>query len=129
MPADVVGFRRCGMTLHSVRLSPSAASIFWTLALVAVFGICPPAAFADAANTAEAFVQQNIDKGYVILNSPSLPADQRHAQFRNFIVSVIDVKRIGMFALGQYANGASTADIVKFTHVFADYTVAIYQFR
>jgi len=97
--------------------------------LFAVFGVCPPAAFADEANTAETFVQQNIDKGYVILNGPSLPADQRHAQFRNFIVSVIDVKRIGMFTLGQYANGASKADIDTFTNVFTDYAVAIYEFR
>jgi phospholipid transport system substrate-binding protein len=116
------------MTLHSVRLSPWAVRILWTLALFAVFGACPPAAFANAANTAEAFVRESIDKGYVILNNPS-PADQRHAQFRNFIVSVIDVKRIGLFALGQYANGASKTDIDAFTNAFTDYAVAIYELR
>jgi phospholipid transport system substrate-binding protein len=99
------------------------------LALLAVFGACPLPAFAAAANPAETFVQQNIDRGYVILNNASLPADQRHVQFRNFMLSVIEIKRIGMFTLGQYANGASKADIDAFTNAFTDYAVAVYESR
>jgi len=117
------------MTLRSVRLSSWTASILWTLALLAVFGACPPPAFAAAANQAETFVQQNIDRGYVILNNASLPADQRHMQFRNFMLSVIEIKRIGLFTLGQYANGAAKADIDAFTSAFTDYAVAVYESR
>ena len=117
------------MTFRSVRLSSWTASILWTLALLAVFGASPPPAFAAVANPAETFVQQNIDRGYVILNNPSLPADQRHVQFRNFMLSVIEVKRIGLFTLGQDANGASKADIDAFTNAFTDYAVAVYESR
>ncbi len=117
------------MTLRSVRLSSWTTSILCALALLAFFGACPLPAFAAAANPAETFVQQNIDRGYVILNNTSLSADQRHAQFRNFMLSVIEIKRIGLFTLGQYANGASNADIDAFTNAFTDYAVAVYESR
>src|SRR5258705_12429347 len=114
------------MTLRSVRLSPWAASMLWTLALFAVFVTCPPPAFAAAANPAETFVQQNIDRGYVILNNTSLFADQRHSQFRNFMLSVIEIKRIGLFTLAQYAKGASNADTEALTNALTSYAVAAY---
>jgi phospholipid transport system substrate-binding protein len=84
---------------------------------------------AAAANPAEAFVQQNIDKGYVILNNATLPDDQRRAQFRDFMLSLTDTKRIGMFTLGQYARSASKADLDAFNSAFLDYAVAIYELR
>src|SRR5690349_16810183 len=56
---------------------------------------------APAANPAESFVQQNIDKGYEILNSTTLSDEQRRAQFRDFMLSLTDARRIGMFTLGQ----------------------------
>ena len=113
--------------LRSIRL-PSWA-LLSTLALLAVFWAWAPSAFAAAANPAEAFVQENIDKGYVILNNASLPADQRRAQFRDFMLGLTDTKRIGMFTLGQYANAASKADIDTFISAFTDYAVAVYESR
>ncbi|HEY4265415.1 MAG TPA: ABC transporter substrate-binding protein [Micropepsaceae bacterium] len=102
------------------------------LALLAAICVVAPGAHAAAANAAgaaETFVQQNIDKGYVILNNTSLPQDQRRMQFRNFMLGLTDVKRIGMFTLGQYANGASKADIDAFTNAFTDYAIAVYESR
>ena len=115
--------------LRSIRLRSWAASVLRTMALFAIFGVCPLPVMAVASDRAESFVQQSIDKGYVILNDPALPDDQRHAQFRNFMLAAIDVKRIGLFALGGYSNGASKTDIEAFTNAFADYAVAVYESR
>jgi len=68
---------------------------------------------AAAANPAESFVQENVDKGYAILNNTSLSDEQRRAQFRDFILSLTDSRRIGMFTLGPYANSAKKEDIER----------------
>jgi phospholipid transport system substrate-binding protein len=120
---------RRNMMLRSARLPSWAASVLWTIALFVIFGVFPLPVMAAASDPPEAFVQQSIDKGYVILNDPSLSDNQRHAQFRNFMLAAIDVKRIGLFALGGYANGASKTDIEAFTNAFIDYAVAVYESR
>jgi phospholipid transport system substrate-binding protein len=111
-----------------VRL-PLLTGLFSALTLIASACVMAPPALAAAANPAEAFVQQNIDKGYTILNNAALPDDQRRTQFRNFMLGLTDVKRIGMFTLGQYANSASKADIEAFNAAFTDYAVAVYESR
>jgi len=95
--------------------------------LAAMLAIVQPA-HAAAANPAEAFVQQNVDRGYGILNS-KVPDAERRAQFRQFMLMLTDPRRIGMFTLGQYANGASKQDIDDFIQAFTDYAIAVYQSR
>ena len=90
-------------------------------------GVAP--ASAASANAAETWVQQSIDKGYAILNNKSLGDAQRRAQFRNFMLALTDTRRIAIFTLGQYANGASKADIDAFVNAFTDYAVAVYESR
>jgi phospholipid transport system substrate-binding protein len=102
------------------------AGVLWALATFFAASTPPVSA---ATNSAETFVQENIDKGYFVLNDPSLSDDQRHVQFRNFMLSLIDVKRIGLFTLGRYANVAPKADIDAFTNAFTDYVVAVYESR
>jgi ABC-type transporter MlaC component len=100
------------------------------IVMILVLGTAQAApALAAPANSAEAFVQKNIEKGYDILNDTSLSDEQRQAQFRDFILSFTDLHRIGIFSLGQYANGASKADIESFIEAFTDYTVAVYESR
>jgi len=84
---------------------------------------------APAADPAEAFVQENIEKGYAVLNSTTLSDEQRRAQFRDFMLSLTDARRIGMFTLGQYANSASKEDIEAFINAFSEYAVAVYESR
>ena len=84
---------------------------------------------APAPNPAEAFVQENIEKGYAILNSTTLSDEQRRTQFRTFMLSLTDARRIGMFTLGPYANRASKEDIEAFIDAFSDYAVAVYESR
>ncbi len=98
------------------------------VAAIAMFGATEVKA-APAANPAEAFVQDNIEKGYAILNSTTLGEEQRRTQFRDFMLSLTDARRIGMFTLGPYANGASKEDVEAFIAAFSDYAVAIYETR
>lgn len=106
-----------------------AARIAYALAFgVTLFSVAAPAR-AAAANPAESFIQQNIDKGYTILNSTQLSDEQHRTQFRNYMLALTDTKRIGTFTLGQYANSAPKADVEAFTNAFTDYAVAVYETR
>ena len=117
------------MTSCSHRMVPYwVANLILPVVMLMAIVFSAPAAFAAAANLAESFVQQNIDKGYAILNA-SLSPEQRRAQFRTFMLALTDTRRIGMFTLGQYANGASKADLDAFTDAFIDYAVAVYESR
>ncbi len=130
---------RCGFsTTSSVRMAISfaaavvlgsfvAPSVLAAVALPAL-PIRPTASQTVPTSPAEVFAQQNIDKGYSILNSKAAPA-QRHMQFRDFMLGLIDGRRLGLFTLGQFANSASKADIDAFIAAFADYTVAVYETR
>lgn len=114
--------------------SPSVSRLWgahFLAALALLAAVCgfAPASFAAATSPAEVFVQENIDKGYTILNNASLPADKRRAEFRDFMLSLTDTKRIGLFTLGRYANGASQADLNGFFSAFTDYAVAVYESR
>jgi ABC-type transporter MlaC component len=78
---------------------------------------------AAPANPSEAFVQENIDHAFAIINDMSVPEEERYMRFHALILSLIDARRIGMFTLGRYANGASQADIDSFIAAFSDYTI------
>lgn len=114
------------MTMHAMWRLPYG---FFCAVALALALVSAPHAYAAAANPAEAFVQQNIDRGYTILNDASLADAQRRAQFRNFMLSLTDTKRIGLFTLGPYANSAPKNDVEAFTNAFADYAVAVYESR
>ena len=106
-----------------------AAQLFGLIALAALTVLPVQPAFAQSGNPAESFIQQNVQRGYDILNNHALSSDQRRAQFRDFLLSLTDLRRIGTFTLGQYANGASPADLQAFQHAFEDYAVAVYESR
>ena len=115
--------------MNSLALRSWTAPIFCALAFAfALLSFGTPARAADA-NPAEAFIQQNIDKGYAILNNAQLSDEQRRTQFRNFMLGLTDTKRIGAFTLGQYANSAPKAEVDAFTNAFTDYAIAIYESR
>lgn len=97
-------------------------------AVVAVMATSVQPALAQS-NPAEAFIQQNVQRGYLILNNQSLSGEQRRDQFRSFLLNLTDLHRIGMFTLGQYANGASPADLQAFDKAFEEYAVAVYETR
>jgi phospholipid transport system substrate-binding protein len=82
---------------------------------------------AVATTQAEDFAQRNIDKGYGILRNKSLVDRERDAEFRTFMLSISDMRRIGIFALGQYANRLSQQETEKYTAAFTDYAIPLYE--
>ena len=98
-------------------------------ALCAVAGLCTMLAAPGARATpaTEAFIQQNFDKGYMILNSTSLSDAQRRDQFRALLLELAASRRIALFTLGPYAAGAAPADVDAFVEAFTNYSVAVYE--
>ena len=82
---------------------------------------------AHAANSAETFVEASIEKGNAILNAPLLDPDQRQSQFRDFLLSITDTRRVALFTLGSYARAASEPVIATFVAAFIDFDTAIYR--
>jgi phospholipid transport system substrate-binding protein len=102
----------------------------WVLAVSAAVAVAVGAflgAPANAApNPAESFVQQNIDRGYAILNNGGLTGPARRGQFREFLLSLVDMGRIANFTLGPAGRTASEAEKAAFRRAFEDYAVAVY---
>ena len=95
--------------------------------LVAVSIACGaiPQAHADT-KPAENFVQQSINKSFAILQDRNLWKQERQTEFRNLMRSVIDFKRIAVFALGPYAHQASGKDVDGFVNAFSDYLISMF---
>src|SRR5580704_14016015 len=109
------------MNAYLARWRDLATQLVAILTLAAIVVFPAQSAFAQAGNPAEAFVQQNVDRGYQILNNHALSGAQRRDQFRDFLLTLTDLHRIGTFTLGQYANSASPADLQAFDKAFTDY--------
>jgi phospholipid transport system substrate-binding protein len=82
---------------------------------------------AAGAKEAETFVQTSIDAGYRILNNKSLGTDERRAQFRTFLLSIVDTNRVAIFTLGNYARMASPSERDRFLAAYDEFAAAMYQ--
>lgn len=97
--------------------------------LAAVAGIWLSIAPAQAATPAEAFIQENVNRGTAILGDTSLGDEERRKQFRAFIESLTDARRIALFTLGNARRTATEEEIGDFVEAFRDYAVAVYESR
>ena len=95
------------------------------LAVLAVPLTALPAAAAQ--NVAESFVDENIHKGLDILRDKKLSVAQRRDQFQTLLLGLVDVRRIGLFTLGQYRRSAPPEDVEAFIGAFKNYATAAYQ--
>jgi phospholipid transport system substrate-binding protein len=75
----------------------------------------------------EAFIQQNFDKGYQILNNSSVSDAERREQFRNLLLGLAATRRIALYTLGSYANGATPASVDEFVAAFTKYSISVYE--
>lgn len=82
---------------------------------------------ASAADPAEAFVTQNIQRGFDILNQPGASAAERQARFAAFVTGLTDVRRVALFLLGRYATGAAPADVDAYVAAYEGYARSVYQ--
>jgi len=81
---------------------------------------------AQAATPAESYIQTNIDRGLSILNGGGSKED-KSTQFRSFLLSLTDLKRIAIYTLGPSKNTTSPADLAAFVDAFKDYAFAVYE--
>lgn len=93
-------------------------------ALVVPFLTAP----ALAADPAETFVSDNIQRSLALLNNKTLTPAAKRDQFEQFLTGLTDLKRIADFTLGQYRRSASPADVAGFESAFQNYAVSVYQF-
>ena len=100
-------------------------SVACLLAFVTIVALA--ASNARAANSAETFVQSNIDRTYAILNDGALSPLEREQRFRTLLLSVVDVRRVALFTLGPYSRNATQADVETFEHAFAEFLTGVYQ--
>jgi len=103
---------------------PRRALLLATLSAPALLTAGPAAA---AANVAESFVDENIHKGLDILRDKKLSITQRRDQFETLLLGLVDVRRIGLFTLGQYRRTAPPEDVEAFLNAFKNYATAAYQ--
>jgi len=97
------------------------------LLLAALLSPALTAGPAMAANVAESFVDENIRKGLDILRDKKLTTVQRRDQFETLLLGLVDVRRIGLFTLGQYRRTAPPEDVEAFLNAFKNYATAAYQ--
>ncbi len=117
------------MATHSLQFDLSSFSFVAVIAVIASILFCVHPAGAADANAAQAFVQQNIESANAILDNPSMSAEQRRMEFGRLMLSMTDTRRIGLFALGQYANGATPEQLGAFQNAFADYATTGFESR
>ena len=109
---------------------PLGVSRVWALCLLvllALFSVGAGGAIAAPANDAETFVQTSIDRGYQILNNKGLSVTERQVQFRAFLNSITDTKRVALFTLGTFARNASQGDLDRFFATYDEFAAAMYQ--
>ncbi len=99
------------------------------LGLLSVLPAIASVGTAQAATPAEAFVSENIDKGFAILNNHGLSSSARASQFQTFLESLTDIERIGKFTLGAARRAASPQDVAAFDTAFRNYAIEVYQSR
>jgi phospholipid transport system substrate-binding protein len=100
--------------------------LFVSALLFAAIVVAPAA---QAATPAEDYIQSNVQRGLDILNDRALADGQRRDQFRAFLESLTDLRRVALFTLGPVARTASDADKEAFATAFHNYAVAVYDGR
>lgn len=111
-----------GAFMRSIRGGAMRRLILAGLALLAA-GAWAPA----AASPAEQYVGDNVQKGMSILTNKALSRDQRRDQFQDFLMGLVDIRRIADYTLGQYRRGAAPADIAAFEAAYKEYALTVYQ--
>lgn len=101
---------------------PMALAVVVSCVFLAPGAVAP----AQASAAAETFVRTNVDRGLQILNNRNLSKAQRQEQFRSFLVTLTDLRRIALYTLGPARRMASPAEQQAFVEAFRNYAFAVY---
>ncbi|HTQ14145.1 MAG TPA: ABC transporter substrate-binding protein [Rhizomicrobium sp.] len=107
------------------RIVTRVSALFGLFCLALFLGA--PAAPAAAATPAEAFVQTNVQKGLAILNNKSISSQQRSSEFRSFLLTLTDLRRIALYTLGPARRTTTPQEQDEFTDAFRDFAFAVYE--
>ena len=92
------------------------------LTLTALLSSIPAA----AQTPAEQFVQASADRAVAILTDTSLGEPDRKTQLRDFLSTVLDLRRMATYTLGTAAKSASAADVDAFVAAYRNFAIANY---
>ena len=107
------------------RISPVSLGAV-AIAAIASFAAARPA-LADDVTPVETYAQGEIDKGVGILTDKSLSPPARQAAIGDFLLSLMDLQRIAVYALGPAAQTAPKEDVDAFVDSFRKFTLANYE--
>ncbi len=104
-----------------------AVAAAWLIAMAAALFSLIETAHAQTA--AENYVRENVQRGLSILNNRTIPDAERRTEFRSFLTTLTDIRRIALFTLGPARRTATPAQIDAFVDAFRNYAVAVYESR
>lgn len=107
------------LTLPTLRISAAFAAVL-ALALMAF----SPSAKADEA--AEAFVAELGGKAIEILGDEDMTSQETEASFRTLLLEAMDIRRVGLFALGQYARLPTKEEKETYFDLLGEFIVKVY---
>lgn len=96
---------------------------FASVLLMAVFAFAQPARADEAA---EAFVGNLGENAIAILSNEDLTAQQTEDGFRTLLLGAMDIRRVGLFALGQYARLPSKEERDIYFDLLGEFIVKVY---
>ncbi|MBV1885907.1 MAG: ABC transporter substrate-binding protein [Parvibaculaceae bacterium] len=114
-------------TFKSLTKATRSIALIAGLAISAFFTTSAPA-IADDVKNAEAFVDNLASSAITILASDSTP-EVREDEFRTLFVANLDMRRIGLFTLGQYARTPTPAQKTEYLELVKEFIVKIYSGR
>jgi len=104
------------------------AKIFMCTALLSAITLTTPA-WAERDEVAEAFVDSLASQAIEILSRDDFAPADREAAFRVLFTGSMDIKRIGIFALGQYARTPTAEEKAAYLTLVEDFIVKVYASR
>lgn len=81
---------------------------------------------AQAADSAQAFIESMAGRAVAALTTPDVPRDERIKRFRVLFNDHFAVKGIAKWVLGRYWGKATDAEQAEYVTLFEDYIVASY---
>ncbi|GAA6154918.1 MlaC/ttg2D family ABC transporter substrate-binding protein [Pyruvatibacter sp. HU-CL02332] len=107
------------LSLPSFSISAAIAAAF-ALALLSF------SAPAKADEAAEAFVAELGGKAIEILSNEELTPEETEANFRTLLLDAMDIRRVGLFALGQYARLPTKEERTTYFDLLGEFIVKVY---
>ncbi len=99
------------------------ASMWGAAAIFA--GMSAFSAYAD--EKSERYVETNANVVLQTLNQPKLSDSERTSQFNEFMHTFADMEKVARFAVGRYGRQFSAEDFERYSDVFVDYALAVYE--